>query len=123
MNKKTTQKIAIQILTDAVIFERTLTGMNEIANVINPDEGQIWKASEHYTGFSNAYAVLGYGEGAKDETITDEFHSIFFGHFNNDKDTTQSQRKDAQQLAQCIFTDWLNIEKRYDLINIPFSSN
>ena len=123
MNKKTTQKIALQILTDAVIFERTLSGMNELANVINPSNKQIWNAANHYTGFSNAYAVLGYGEGLKDESITDEFHSIFFDHFNNDCDTTKSQRKDAPQLAQFIFDDWLNTIKKYNLINIPFSPN
>jgi hypothetical protein len=111
MNDSTKNKVATQIITDAILTERVFKGFNQVINAVSPDKGDFCDTINHYTGFTNAYEVLGFTDSIEDEYLTDQFHSIFFEQFN------KQPQLDARKLAESIFIEWNRTIKLNELLS------
>lgn len=97
----------INILTDAVIFERIYKGIQETVKAANPD-CEDWDPSRYYNGCANAWIFLvGYELPEEvEEALKDELIEIFFNWFNSDFKKPFKKRDSAKKLAEHIFVDW-----------------
>lgn len=97
----------INILNDAIIFERIYKGMQETVKAANPT-CEDWDPVSFYNGFANAWIFLtGYEFPEEvDEEIKDELSSIFFNHFEPDFKQPFEDRLPSTELAKHIFIDW-----------------
>jgi hypothetical protein len=97
----------INILNDAIIFERILRGMQETAKAANP-KCEDWDPIHFYNGIANAWIFLvGYEfQDDIEESLKDELTDIFFKYFKKDIKKPFDKRKNANILAQLIFIEW-----------------
>ena len=97
----------VQILTDAIIFERIYKGMQETVKAAHPDCDD-WDPVHSYNGLSNAWIFLVIYELPEEveESLKDKLSDIYFKYFNEDISKPFDQRRAAKDLAQHIFIDW-----------------
>src|SRR5690554_771899 len=97
----------INILTDAVIFERMFKGMQEVSKSANPT-CEDFDPVHFYNGFANAWIFLtGYEfPDEVEENLKDELSEIFFNWFNGDFKEPFAKRDTAKEVAKRIFIDW-----------------
>ncbi|MDP2687788.1 MAG: hypothetical protein Q8O62_11235 [Aequorivita sp.] len=93
------EKMVKQILTDAVIFERTSSAVNKILQSFGPD-AENWEAQDHYHGFWPAINLLGFYGDKNNQIITDGLTRIFYQQVKKNNTT-------ADKMATIIFEQWM----------------
>ena len=97
----------VQILTDAIMFERIYKGMQETVKAANPS-CEDWDPVHFHNGYANAWIFLTIYELPEEveESLKDELSEIYFKYFNEDIVKPFEQRRTAKDLARHIFIDW-----------------
>ncbi|MDT0646333.1 hypothetical protein RM545_06490 [Zunongwangia sp. F260] len=97
----------VQILTDAIIFERIYNGMQETLKAANPD-CEDWDPVSFYNGFANVWIFLVIYElpDEVEESLKDELSEVFYMRFNADLAKPFKDRERAVYLAEKIYSDW-----------------
>ena len=100
-------KAIVQILTDAVIFERIFTGMQETVKAANPD-CEDWDPTFFYNGYANAWIFLDAYEFPDNvqANLHEELGEVFDKHVSADRAKPFKDRERAENLAKRIFADW-----------------
>ena len=96
----------VNIISDAIIFERIYKGMQEAVKAARPTEN--WDPANYYNGISNAWIFLTIYEFPEevDEELKEELSEIFFDWFKEDFKKHHSKRETAKKLAEHIYIDW-----------------
>ena len=109
--EKERDKLAIDILTDAIIFERIATGMHLIKSAGHPNN-QEWAPESQYNSVTNALPLFGFKtpktvEAEKQQLpITDVLRKIFYNTIKEDDLREPERRSKASEVARDIMEEW-----------------
>lgn len=108
-------EIALNILTDAVIFERTAEAISILQQVANPDGG-MWDAECYYNGRMNAIYLLGVPRSItkEDEEKYKQINDVLSDIFENSIKADQSKNM-AIDVAKIILEKWEGFLKQTSL--------
>lgn len=111
LTEKERDQLAVDILTDAIIFEKVASGMIQIQSAGHPsNEG--WPPESQYNGITNALCLYGYGlfvtiqEENEKLPIADVLRKIFNNTVDDDNRREMKIRRRAVILAEDILREW-----------------
>lgn len=120
LTEKQRKELVLNILTDAIIFERTATAINMLQRVANPKE-EDWGPEYQYNGFSNTYNLMGvpayesFENEQKYLPIVDILRKIFDNGLAFDDRRPEQNKLTAGEIAKEIFEEWEGFLNNTDL--------
>lgn len=105
------KELVLNILTDAIIFERTATAINLLQRVVNP-KGEDWEAESQHSGISNAYDLMGV---PSYKTFEDEqkylpikciMRKIFYNTLKDDDNRNNRGKQTVMEIGEAIYEEW-----------------
>lgn len=98
------RKIAVNILTDAIILDRVYYVTSELMRAASEKDGDGWNAIDDIHSYENAFHLYDIIEEPK---VCEKLAAIYEDIFDTDqKKSQQRKRKDATLLAKLIVTEW-----------------
>ena len=100
-------ELVLNLLTDAVIFERAADAIFLLQKAANPAAPH-WDAENHNNGIVNAYRLLGvpFDPTFEQEEVTDFLHKIFLTTLKNEERRGADNQRHASEIAETILYEW-----------------
>lgn len=104
-------ELVLNIITDAVIFEKTTRAVNLLQRIGNP-EAEDWEAEYPFSGLSTAYYLMGipayesFENEKKYLPITDVLFKIFQNTISAQDNRVDKTKRYPKNIAKEIFEEW-----------------
>jgi len=104
-------ELVLNILTDAVIFEKTTNAVNLLQKVGNPN-AEDWEAEYQFSGLSNAYYLMGvpayesFENEQKYLPIVDVLFKIFHNAISAEEKRVDKIKRMPKDIAKEILDEW-----------------
>ena len=103
------RELVVNILTDAVILDRTYYAISLINQIgsFDGDGESSWDACEQINGYVNAFPLMGVSNTLRDEVLGGKLADVFMHTYKSELETGFT--KDAKIVAEHIYIEWLDI--------------
>ena len=120
LTEKQRDELVLDILTDAIIFEKVAAAMNLMQRASNPDS-EDWEPIDHYASYFNALPLMGFQfnmtieQEEKILPIRNVLSKIFDATIATDNQRDNSYKREAGELAKEILNEWKTFLKALEM--------